>query len=97
MDSGFFRILIAVHVKGKHVISNKIKPNQQMNTKKISYRRLPNLLVMLPFIATLFFAVNPAHAGIFHRAAAYSKLQLTGFEGYYQFDKDKNRYLQIMV
>lgn len=68
-----------------------------MNTKKFSNRRLPNLLVMLPFMATLLFSVNPAHAGIQNRTMSFSASPLTGFEGYYQFDKDQNRYLQIMV
>jgi len=67
-----------------------------MNTKNISNSRLP-LIIMLSFIATFYFSVYPAYAGSLNSATSLSTSPLTGFEGYYQFDKDQNRYLQIMV
>jgi len=68
-----------------------------MNMKKNSNRRLPLLMVMLPFLVTLCLAVHPAHAGIPNSTMSFSTVQLTEFEGYYQLDKDKNLYLQILV
>jgi hypothetical protein len=68
-----------------------------MTTKKKSLRRPANLMVMLPSMATLFFSVQPVHAGIQNMTPSFSKGQLTGFEGYYQLDKDKNQYLQIKI
>ena len=38
-----------------------------MNMKKKFNRRLPHLMVMLPFLATLCLSVHPAHAGIRNR------------------------------
>ena len=68
-----------------------------MNTKKISNRMLRILLAMLSFMSVLYFTTSPVHAGILNKKKSFSARQLTGFEGYYQLDKDKNLYLQIIV
>ena len=43
------------------------------------------------------FAVLRSHAGMSGKAILSSNMQLTEFEGYYQLDKNKSIYLQIMV
>src|SRR5580765_3461406 len=68
-----------------------------MNTKKFSNRTLHTFLLMLPVMATFYFTALPAHAGIPDQANTFRSGQLSGFEGYYQFDKDTSQYLQIMV
>jgi len=68
-----------------------------MNTKKFSKRKLHTLLVLLPIVATFYFAALPAHAGIPNQANSFKSGQLSGFEGYYQLNKDTSVYLQIMV
>jgi hypothetical protein len=61
------------------------------NTKQI------NLSIIFLLIVTACFGVFASHAGICKETSAYSNQQLTGFEGYYQLDKNKDLYLQIMV
>ena len=68
-----------------------------INRIHISNSKLRSLMVVFSFMATFYFSAYPAHGGIVHRIASYSTAQLTEFEGYYQFDKDKDRYLQILV
>jgi uncharacterized protein YjhX (UPF0386 family) len=67
------------------------------STKKNSSRKLRSLMIMLPFIGILCFSINFTHGGILNSMKSFSTGQLTGFEGYYQLDKDKDRYLQILV
>ena len=62
-----------------------------------SNQKLRSLMVVLSFMATFYFSVYPAHGGIFNSKISFSTGQLTGFEGYYQLDKDKDQYLQILV
>ena len=54
-------------------------------------------MVMLPLIGMFCFSFYPAHNGISKGMLRFSTGPLTGFEGYYQLDKDKDRYLQILV
>ena len=54
-------------------------------------------MVVLPFMATFYFSFYPAHGGTMNRILSYRTAQLTEFEGYYQLDKDKDQYLQILV
>jgi hypothetical protein len=68
-----------------------------INSKNSPNKRLSNLLVMLPLMTLLNFTGSPVHAGISHSTKSFSVQQLTEFEGYYQLDKDKNLYLQIMI
>jgi hypothetical protein len=68
-----------------------------MNMKKKFNRRFPHLMVMLPFLVTLCLSVHPAHAWIRNGTMSFSTVQLNEFEVYYQLDKDKNLYLQILV
>jgi hypothetical protein len=75
----------------------KIKIEKMKNTKKIHGRKKLSLMVILSLIGMFCFSFYPAHSGISKRTATFSTGPLTGFEGYYQLDKDKDRYLQIMV
>ena len=54
-------------------------------------------MVVLPFMATFYFSFYPAHGETMNRILSYRTAQLTEFEGYYQLDKDKDQYLQILV
>ena len=67
------------------------------STKGKSERKWFSLMVMLPLIGMFFFSFYPAHSGISNKIVSFSTGPLTGFEGYYQLDKDKDRYLQILV
>jgi|GEM_PF-1164697 len=67
------------------------------STKGKSGRKRFSLMVMLPLIGMFCFSFYPAHSGISTGMVRFSTGPLTGFEGYYQLDKDKNRYLQILV
>ncbi len=65
--------------------------------KEKSVRKRFSLMVILSLIGMFCFSFYPAHSGISKRTATFSTGPLTGFEGYYQLDKDKDRYLQILV
>ncbi len=67
------------------------------NMSKISSCKLANLKVILTFTAMIVVLASPAHARIPKTTIHFSISPLTGFEGYYQLDKDKDQYLQIMV
>jgi hypothetical protein len=67
------------------------------NSKSFFSRRPHTLMVMITMIVMFYFPATQAHAGMPDKQMSFSQKQLTEFEGYYQFDNDKNRYLQIMV
>ncbi len=68
-----------------------------INRNQISKSKLRSLLVVLPLVSTFYFSVFSAHGAITNRLLSYSTAQLKEFEGYYQLDKAKDRYLQILV
>lgn len=68
-----------------------------INRKKSSYRKQHIVVMLLPLMIMVCFITYPSQAGVSDRTFSSSTQQLTGFEGYYQSDKNKNIYLQIMV
>ena len=68
-----------------------------INRNQISKSKLHSLLVVLPLVSILYFSVFSAHGANTNRLLSYSIAQLKEFEGYYQLDKEKDRYLQILV
>ena len=67
------------------------------NTNKTTNGKRASLMVMLPLLAMVCFTIYTAQGGISHKTVSYSTGELKAFEGYYQLDKDKDRYLQILV
>ena len=68
-----------------------------INLKRSPNSSQHNFMIVLPLMILACFAVYASHAGILNKTISSSTQQLAGFEGYYQSDKDKNIYLQIMV
>jgi hypothetical protein len=56
-----------------------------------------NFIIALALIVPACFVTNASHGGILNKISASSSQQLSGFEGYYQLDKNKDLYLQILV
>jgi uncharacterized protein YjhX (UPF0386 family) len=54
-------------------------------------------MIVLPLIIIACFTIYASRAGILNKTISLSTQQLAGFEGYYQSDKNKDIYLQIMV
>jgi uncharacterized protein YjhX (UPF0386 family) len=67
------------------------------NTKKNPDLKRLSLMVMVPLLGMFCFSVYSAQGGILHETVSISTGELKAFEGYYQLDKDKDRYLQILI
>jgi len=69
-----------------------------ISSKKSPSRKQLNFILGLQLlILGACLLGNASYAGISNKTVSSSTQQLTGFEGYYQSDKNKNIYLQIMV
>ena len=82
------------YLMNPHLIKNKIEMiNKLRKYPKKQYDILIGLLLII--VSCLLFSTS--RAGICSETTIYSNQQLTAFEGYYQLDKNKDLYLQIMV
>jgi hypothetical protein len=68
-----------------------------INTKRSSNKIQHKFIIVLPLMIMACVIVYPTHAEISRKTISTSAQQLAGFEGYYQLDKNKSLYLQIMV
>ena len=77
--------------------SSKLKRRiTMMNANQSPMRHLYKYLFMLPMVAVAYFIVNPVMAGHpMKNRADYNLQDLKAFEGYYQFEQDKDNYIQI--
>jgi len=54
-------------------------------------------MILPAFVAALYCIQSPVHAGIPGKTNCLPADPLSGFEGYYQFDRDTSQYIQILV
>ena len=65
--------------------------------KRSFNRNQQKLLILISLVITTGFTAFTSQAGISDKTILSSKRQLSEFEGYYQLDKNKSLYLQIIV
>ena len=68
-----------------------------INTNRSSNKKLYSFIIMLCLMIIVCFTGYTSHARTPNKTISFPTQQLSGFEGYYQSDKNKNIYLQIMV
>jgi len=69
-----------------------------MNSNKSPIRNLYRFVLVLPLIVAAYFAVNPLMANPpskIYMVRTFNELK--DFVGYYQFEKDKDAYIQILI
>jgi len=68
-----------------------------MTQTKFSSKKLYKFIIVFPFMLIACLGVLAFPIGLHNQSISSSTQPLSGFEGYYQLDKNKDLYLQIMV
>ena len=68
-----------------------------INSNRPSNKKQHSFIIVLSLMIIAYFTLYTSHARILNKTISFPTQQLAGFEGYYQSDKNKNIYLQIMV